>query len=83
MSETLVVTERELKKAQLINKFWTEHGQFTSPTGFFDNNYYWVIGEYPKVSAHVLNFKYYRPITDIIGHMGFIVTSNVLGIGSA
>ena len=36
--QTLVGTEQELKKAHLINKFWTEHGQFTSHTGVFDKN---------------------------------------------
>ena len=36
--ETLVGTEQELKKSQLINKFWTEHSQLTSHTGVFDTN---------------------------------------------
>ena len=52
LGKTLVGTERELNKAQLINKFWKEHGQFTSRTELFDKNYNWVIAEYPKVSAH-------------------------------
>ena len=51
LGKALVGTEQELKKSQLINKFWTEHGQFTSHTGLFYKNYYWVISEDPKVSA--------------------------------
>ena len=38
LGKTVVRSEQELKKAQLINKFWTEHGQFTSHTGVFDKN---------------------------------------------
>ena len=70
IGKTLVVTGQELKKSQLSNKFWTEHGQFTSHTGLFDKNYYCDIIEYPKVSAHAWNFTYSRPITDILGRMG-------------
>ena len=81
LGKTLVGTERELKKAQLNKKFWTEHGQFNSQTGVFDKNYYRVIAEDPKVSAHAWHFTYYRPITDILRRMGCIVTSKVLGNG--
>ena len=82
LGETLVGTERELKNSQLINKLWTEHGQFTSHTGVFDKNYYWVIAEDPKVSAHAWHFTYSMPIIDILVRVGCIVISKVLGIGS-
>ena len=70
LGKALVGTEQELNKYQLINKLWTEHGQFTIHTGVFDNNYYWVIAEDPKVSTHAWHFTYSRPITEIIGCMG-------------
>ena len=47
----------------------------------FDKNYHWVFAEYSKSIAHAWHFTYYRPITDIIGRMGCIVTYKVLGIG--
>ena len=52
LGKRLVGTERELKKSHLVNKLWIEHGHFTSHTGVFEKNYYWVIAEDQKVSAH-------------------------------
>ena len=83
LGKTLVGTKRELKTAQIIKNLRAEHGQFTRHTGVFDNNYYWVIAEDPKVSVHALHFTFFRPITDILIRMGCIVTSKVLCIGSA
>ena len=66
LGKKLVGNERELKKDELINKLWIEHGQFTRHTRVFDNNYYWVIAEDPKVSDHACQFTYSRPITYIL-----------------
>ena len=83
LDPSLIGQEREREKARLIDTFWNEHSNFTNRTGLFNRGHIWIIAENPNESAHMWHKKYSVPLTTVLGPLACIVTSKILGIGTA
>ena len=71
------------RRANLIDTFWQEYSDFTLRLGRFKGTDMWYIAEHSNQPAHVWHKTYSVGCTDILGLLACIVTSKVLGVGTA
>lgn len=71
------------RRAKLIDTFWQEYSDFTMRVGRFKGEDMWFIAEQLDQPAHVWHKTYSVGITEILGLLACIVTSKILGIGTA
>ena len=83
LNPLLVGTKREEEKARLIDVFWKEHSDFANRTGLFNRGHIWIIAEKPDEIAWMWHKKYSVPLTEVLGKLACLVTSKILGIGTA
>ena len=76
-------TERNDKGQVMIDKFWDEYEQFASKTGVFANRSIWDTPDIHENRSHVWHKKNSLRYTEFFGKFFCIVTSKILGIGSA
>ena len=81
LDPTLVGDAKRDKYSFLVAQFWTEHDQFWNRTGRFNREHLWPVAA--KMEAHRWHKTYSLGITEVHGKMACIVTSKILGIGSA
>jgi len=79
----LVGQARVAKRAMLINTFWLEYSDFTLRLGRFRSEDMWFIAAMPDQAAHTWHKTYSVGCTVILGRLGCIVCSKILGIGTA
>jgi len=79
----LVGPKRIAQRATLIETIWQEYSDFTLRLGRFKGNDMWYIAEQPATAAHTWHKTYSVACTEILGRLGCIVTSKILGIGTA
>ena len=71
------------RRAKLIDTFWQEYSDFTLRLGRFKGEDMWYIAEHSDQPAHVWHKTYSVGCTAILGLLTCIVTSKILGIGTA
>ena len=79
----LVGSARVAERAMLINTFWSEYTDFTLRIGRFRGEDMWFIAAMPDQAAHTWHKTYSVGSTIILGRLGCIVCSKILGIGTA
>jgi hypothetical protein len=70
-------------RANLIDTFLTEYGDFTNKRNSFARNHIWIIAQDPNLKAFCWHQKYSLPITKVLGWIACLVLSKILGIGMA
>ena len=73
----------EIEKARLIDKFHQEFGNFTGRHGKFDRSHIWITAADPSEQAYRWHQKYSLHCTEVLGKLACLVTSKILGIGTA
>ena len=82
--DPLLVGQAKLeRRAKLIDTFWQEYSDFTLHVGRSKGEDMWFIAEQLDQLAHVWHKTYSVGITEILGRLACIVTSKILGIGTA
>ena len=81
LEDSLVGDARKDKYSELVAKFWTEHNQFWNRTGRFNRDHLWPVAS--TMEAHRWHQTFSLGITDVLGKLACLVTSKILGIGSA
>ena len=81
LDPTLVGDARRDKYSFLVAQFWTEHDQFWNRTGRFNREHLWPVAA--NMEAYRWHKTYSLGITEVLGKLACIVTSKILGIGSA
>lgn len=79
----LVGSERETERSRLIHKFWVEHNQFWNKLGNFNRDHIWHAADDDEAFAYRWHKTYAVGITEVLGKLGGLVTSKILGIGTA
>ena len=83
LNPTLVGSEREVEKARLIDKFHRELNDFQGRRGRFDRTHIWISAADPDQQAHRWHQNYSLTSTEVLGRLACLVTSKILGIGTA
>jgi len=74
--------EKARAKAELINTFWEEYERFAAHVAPFDRDHIWM-DESVAMPAHVWHKINSLRYTHVLGRFACLVTSKILGIGSA
>ena len=74
---------QEIERATLIDKFQQEFCNFTGRCGKFDRSHIWITAADPSEQAYRWHQKYSLHCTEVLGKLAFLVTSKILGIGTA
>ena len=83
LNPILVGNMRENEKARLIDKFHEEFGDFTGRRGRFNRVHIWITAADPSQQAFRWHQKYSLQSTEVLGRLACLVTSKILGIGTA
>lgn len=83
LNPNLVGNARENEKARLIDKFHEELADFTGRRGRFNRTHIWITAADPNQQAFRWHQKYSLQSTDVLGRLACLVTSKILGIGTA
>jgi hypothetical protein len=83
LDQNLVVDERRIAKAKLIDTFLTEYGDFINKRGCFARDHIWILASDPDLKAYRWHQKYTMPVTKVLGKIACLVLSKILGIGTA
>ena len=83
LDPTLVGTERNIARANLIDTFMEEYGDFTNKRGMFARDNIWIMAADENAKAYQWHFKYSLPTTKVLGKLACLVLSKILGIGTA
>lgn len=83
LNPSLVGMEKEREKARLINIFHKEYRDFTCRMGHFARVHIWVSAEDPLEKAYRWHQNYSLLYTEVLGKLACLVTSKILGIGTA
>jgi hypothetical protein len=75
--------DRKRSLAGLVDKFWDEHVSFLTRTGVLGGELMWMSAKGDQVQAHRWHQKYTLPRTKALGRLACLVTSKILGIGTA
>ena len=79
----IIGLERVNTKAELVDCFWKEWEHFTNKTGVFNKGHIWKLTENSDFVAHVWYKRYVLKSTRVLGRLGCLVLSKIVGIGSA
>ncbi|KAL7532944.1 hypothetical protein ACHAWF_009154 [Thalassiosira exigua] len=80
---TVVGLSKVQKKAELVDLFWKEHAHFVQRTGPFNRDHIWIVAENPNTEARDWHRTYSLRATKVLGKLACLVTSKILGTGSA
>lgn len=83
LNPALVGMDREREKARLINTFHSEYRDFSCRMGHFARVHIWVSAEDPQEKAFRWHQSYSLLYTQVLGKLACLVTSKILGIGTA
>jgi hypothetical protein len=83
LNPALVGMDREREKARLINTFHAEYRDFSCRMGHFSRVHIWVSAENPLEKAYRWHQNYSLLYTEVLGKLACLVTSKILGIGTA
>ena len=75
--------DRKNALADLVDKFWDEHISFKNRSGVLGGDVMWMAAKGEQVQAHRWHQKYTRSRTKVLGRLACLVTSKILGIGTA
>ena len=79
----LVGNDRTMAIAKVYDKFLDEYRDFSNKIGVYGNEMIWVIAALPETKAHIWHAKYSLLNTEVLGKLACLVTSKILGIGTA
>jgi hypothetical protein len=82
LNSTLVGTERNNERANLINTFMKEYGDFTNKHGMFARDNIWIMATDENAKAYQWHYKYSLPTTKVLGKLACLVLLKILGIGT-
>jgi hypothetical protein len=83
LNPTLVGTNRNNKRANLIDTFMEEYGDFTNKRGMFARDNIWIMAADENAKAYQWHYKYSLPTTKVLGKLACLVLLKILGIGTA
>ena len=83
LNPSLTGNSREIEKARLIDKFHQEFGDFTGRHGRFNRSHIWITATDPSEQAYHWHQKYSLHCTEVLGKLACLITSKILGIGTA
>ena len=75
--------DRKRSLAGLVDKFWDEHVSFLTRAGVLGGEIMWMAAKGDQVQAHRWHQKYTLSRTKVLGRLACLVTSMILGIGTA
>jgi hypothetical protein len=83
LNPALFGMDKEREKARLINTFHSEYREFSCHMGHFARIHIWVSAEDPLEKAFRWHQNYSLLYTEVLGRLACLVTSKILGIGTA
>jgi len=83
LNPALFGMDKEREKARLINTFHSEYRDFSCHMGHFARIHIWVSAEDPLEKAFRWHQNYSLLYTEVLGRLACLVTSKILGIGTA
>jgi hypothetical protein len=83
LDPSLVGTERNNERANLIDTFMEEYGDFTNKRGMFARDNIWIMASDINTKAYRWHCKYSLSTTKVLGKLACLVLSKILGIGTA
>jgi hypothetical protein len=83
LNPALFGMDKEREKARLINTFHSEYREFSCHMGHFARIHIWVSAEDPLEKAFRWHQNYSLLYTEVLGRLACLVTSKLLGIGTA
>lgn len=79
----LTGNERNIARAELIDSFMEEYGDFKNKRGIFSHDNIWIIAAKDDCKAFCWHQKYSLNTTKVVGKLACFVLSKILGIGMA
>ena len=83
LNPSLTGNLQEIEKARLVDKFYQEFGDFTGRHGRFNQSHIWITAADPSEQAYHWHQKYSLHCTEVLGKLACLITSKILGIGTA
>ncbi len=82
LNPTLVGTERNNERVNLIDTFMEEYGDFTNKHGMFACANIWIMAADENAKVYRWHYKYSLPTTKVLGKLACLVLLKILGIGT-
>ena len=83
LNPNLTSNSWEIEKARLFDKFYQEFGDFTGRHCRFNQSHIWIAAADPSEQAYRWHQKYSLHCTEVLGKLACLITSKILGIGTA